>query len=97
MRRRETFKINDVLRLYWKDNPEMYHQMMEARILRLWGEVLGTYVSNCTSNIYIKNRILFVTMTSSIVRSELVSMRKRLVVKLNDQAGSDVIEDIVIK
>jgi hypothetical protein len=97
MIRRNTARLSDVLRLYWKDHPEIYHQMMEARICRLWGELLGKTVIDCTSNTYIKNRTLYVSMTSSVVRSELIAIRKRLVTTLNNNAGSDVIDEIVIR
>ena len=97
MLRRNTAKLSDILRLYWKDNPEIYHQMMEARVCRLWGELLGKTVMQYTSNTYIKNRVLFVSLTSSVVRSELIAIRKQLVIKLNDNAGANIIDDIVIR
>jgi hypothetical protein len=97
MIRRNTAKLSDILRLYWKDNPEIYHQMMEARVCRLWGEVLGQTITQCTSNTYIKNRTLYVSMTSSVIRSELMAIRKKLVTTLNNNAGSDVIDEIVIR
>jgi hypothetical protein len=97
MIRRKTVRLSETLRLFWKDNPELYHKMLEARIQRLWGELLGPSIAQYTTNVYVKNRILYVSMTSSVVRSELVSMRKRLVVMLNKHAGSDVIDDVMIR
>ncbi|MDR2145558.1 MAG: DUF721 domain-containing protein [Tannerella sp.] len=97
MLRRNTLKINDLMRNYWKENPEIYHQMMEARVCRLWGELLGKTVMQYTSNTYIKNRVLFVSLTSSVVRSELIAIRKQLVIKLNENAGTNVIDEIVIR
>jgi hypothetical protein len=97
MIRRNTAKLSDVLRLFWKDNPEIYHQMMEARVCRLWGELLGRKIMHYTSSTYIKNRVLYVSMTSSVIRSELIANRKRLVVTLNNNAGSNVIDEIVIR
>jgi hypothetical protein len=97
MIKRNTVKLNEILRLYWKDNPDIYHQMMEARVCRLWGELLGQTIMQCTSSTYIKNRTLYVTMTSSVIRSELIAIRKRLIVTLNNNAGSDVIDEIVIR
>jgi hypothetical protein len=36
-------------------------------------------------------------MTSSVVRSEMIALRKKLVITLNEHAGSDVIDDVVIR
>ena len=97
MIRRPSEQLKDVLRLFWRDNPELYHQMLEARIERLWGELFGSTVAQATSNIYVKNRVLYVSMTSSVVRSEMLAIRKRLVTTLNKHAGSDVIDEVVIR
>ncbi len=97
MIRQKILRLGETLRAFWKENPELYHKMMEARVQRLWRELFGPEVSRYTSNVYVKNRILFVSMTSSVMRSEMLAMRKRLVKTLNEQAGSDIIDDIVIR
>lgn len=94
MIRKKTERINETLRLFWKDHPELFHKMLEMRVQRLWGELFGPMVAQYTTQLYVKNRILYVSMSSSVVRSELFSMRKRLVATLNEHAGSDVINDI---
>ena len=97
MQRKNTERVGEVLRYFWKDNPEVYHRMLEERVKRLWGELFGPTVAQYTSNVYVKNRILYVSMTSSVLRSEMLSMRQRLVKTLNEKAGSDVIDDVMIR
>jgi len=97
MIRRKTERLNEVLRFFWKDNPELYHKMLEARVQRLWGELFGPSIAQYTTGLYVKSRVLYVSMASSVVRSEMLSMRKRLVATLNEHAGSDVIDDVVIR
>ena len=97
MERRKMERIGNVMQLFWKDNPELYHKMMEARVQRLWGELFGPSIARYTTNVYIKNRTLHVSMTSSVARNEMASMRKRLVTALNKSAGADVIDDVIIR
>jgi len=97
MIRRKTVRLGDTLRLFWQENPELYHHMLEARIERLWSELFGPSIAKYTTNVYVKNRVLYVYMTSSVVRSEMIAMRKRLVITLNEHAGSDVIDDVMIR
>ena len=97
MLRKKTEHVSEMLRLFWKDNPELYHKMLEERVVRLWSEILSPSITRNTTNIYIKNRVLYVSMSSSVMRSELLSMRKRLVMKLNEHAGSNVIDDVMIR
>jgi len=96
MERRKTALLRTSIQSFWRDNPELYHKMLEARVERLWGELFSPF-AQYTSRVYVKNRTLYVSMTSSVVRSELLSMRKQLVSKLNEHAQSNVIDDIVIQ
>ena len=97
MIRRKAVHLGETLRLFWQENPELYHKMLEARVQRLWGELFGPSIVKYTTNVYVKNRVLYVFISSSVVRSELLAMRKRLVITLNEHAGSDVIDDVMIR
>ena len=96
MERRQTEHIGKVMQAFWRENPELYHHMMEARVVRLWGELFGPNIARYTTNVYVKNRTLNVTMSSSVARNEMASMRKRLVKALNKNAGADVIDEVII-
>ena len=97
MIRKKAERLGDSLRSFWDENPELYHKMLEARVQRLWGELFGPTVARSTSSVYVKNRTLYVFMTSSVIRSEMLSVRKKLALTLNKHAGSDVIDDVVIR
>ena len=97
MERRKAVRIGETLKLFWRENPELYHKMLEARVQRLWGELFDPNITQYTTNVYVKNRTLFVTMSSSVARNEMNSIRKHIVKKLNQHAGSDVIDDVMIR
>lgn len=97
MKRRNTQTLGEVLRDFFEDNTELYEKMLEIRVQRAWGEVLGPMVLKYTRNIYVKDRVLYVSLTSSVLRSELTLCRERLVKSLNEYARAVVIRDIVIR
>lgn len=97
MIRKNTQTIGEVLRDFFEDNTELYEKMMEIRIQRAWGEVLGPMVLQYTRIIYVKDRVLYVSLTSAVLRNELLLCRERLVKSLNQYAGSPVIKDLVIR
>lgn len=97
MIRKNTQTIGEVLRDFFEDNTELYEKMMEIRIQRAWGEVLGPMVLQYTRMIYVKDRVLYVSLTSAVLRNELILCRERLVKSLNQYAGSTVIKDLVIR
>ena len=71
-------------------------KLKEARIIASWPELLGP-LARPTDKLYIKNKVLFVNLSSSVIRSELSMMRSALVQRLNEKAGEEVITDIVFR
>lgn len=97
MQRKNTQSIGEVIRDFFEDNTELYEKILEIRVERAWKEVLGPMVLQYTRNIYIRDHILYVSLTSSVLRSELLLCKERLVESLNEYAGAIVIRDIYIR
>ncbi|MDR0750918.1 MAG: DUF721 domain-containing protein [Tannerellaceae bacterium] len=97
MRRKNAQTIGEVLNDFFKENAELRKRILEIRVKRAWGEVLGPMIQQYTRSIYIKNNILYVSLTSSVLRNELTLSRDKLVKSLNDYAGSTVIHTIIIR
>ena len=93
MIRRNAQTLGEAIREFFEDNAEL----LEIRVLRAWGEILGPMVAQYTCNIYVKDKVLYVSLTSSVLRNELVLCRERLVKSLNDYVGSTVIQNIIIR
>ena len=60
-------------------------------------DVVGPAITKYTSNLYIKNQILYVHLTSSVLRQELMMGRDLLVKNLNKQVGAQVIVNIIFR
>ena len=97
MKRNNSQKLGDLLRDFFEENSELYDKMMEIRIQRSWKEVLGPMVMQYTRTVYVRDKEIYVYITSSVLRSELILCREKLVKSLNEYAGSSVIKDIVIR
>lgn len=66
----------------------------EYRLIEAWKDVLGPIASYAT-NLYIKNQVLHVHLTSPALRQNLMMARKQLVDNLNRYVGSQMIVNIV--
>ena len=60
-------------------------------------DVVGETIARYTTNIYIKNQVLYVHLSSSVLRQELMMSRQLLVRNLNAQVGSQVIVNIIFR
>ncbi|MCC8143622.1 MAG: DUF721 domain-containing protein [Tannerellaceae bacterium] len=97
MKRRNAQTLGEVLRDFFEDNTELYEKMIEIRVKRAWGEVLGNMVLQYTRELYVKDRVLYVSLSSSVLRSELLLCRQRLVKSLNEHVGTQALTDIVLR
>ncbi len=96
MRRSKTSNISEIISALLKEQG-LEGKLEETRLISSWEEVLGRSVSKATKNLYIKDKVLFVQLNSSIVRSELMLIRDEIVKRLNERAGKAVIDRIVLK
>jgi hypothetical protein len=96
MRRSNTQNINDIVNQLLKEL-NIDRKIKEIRLINSWGEVLGGGVARATTNIFIKNRVLFVHLKSSVVRNELMMLKSSIIKSLNEKAGENIIDDIVFR
>lgn len=96
MRRSNTQSLSDVLKEYIEKN-RIESKLKEVDVVNSWEELLGKTIAGYTRNIYIRNRILYVEISSSVVKNELFMMREEICRRLNENAGRDVISKIIFK
>lgn len=97
MRRKNTESIGEVLRQYFEENPFIRRKIAESRVITGWKVLLGKSATNYTTSIYLRNGILYVQLSSAVLRSELIMAKEVLKKKLNEYAGMQVIDDIVLR
>ena len=96
MKRINTQTIGTALDDFFSQNPELADKLAEARLINSWKTVLGASISRFTDKLYIKKRTLYVHLTSSILKSEIMMCREQLIIKLNNAAGRNVIDSIIL-
>jgi predicted nucleic acid-binding Zn ribbon protein len=96
MRRSKTISLADAIKDYI-DEMNLGEKLAETSVLSSWEDIVGKAISSRTTRIYIKDHVLFIYLSSSVVRNELMMLRASLRDKLNERAGREVIKDIVLK
>lgn len=67
----------------------------ETHVVAAWPDIVGKSVANRTKELFIRDRKLFLRIESSIIKNELVMMRSQIIQKVNDEAKSALIDDII--
>lgn len=94
MKRNNTELLGDVIRRYLRQEG-LETPLNEYRLVDAWKDVVEPSITRYTTNLYIRRQVLYVHLSSSVVRQELMMAREMLVRNLNAQVGSQVIVDIV--
>lgn len=93
MKRRNAEAVGDVVRLFLRQNG-LETPLNEQRLIDAWPKLLGA-AAKYTTRIYIYNQVLHVSLSSSVLRNELMMRRAALVTELNRLVGATVITNIV--
>ncbi|HIZ92138.1 MAG: hypothetical protein BHV76_07795 [Phocaeicola plebeius] len=96
MKRNNTEQIGDVLRQFLRQQG-LETPLNEYRLVDAWKDVVGPVIARYTTNLFIKNQVLYVSLSSSVIRQELMMGREMLIRNLNAQVGSQVIVNIVFR
>ncbi|MDD3195669.1 MAG: DUF721 domain-containing protein [Paludibacter sp.] len=96
MRRKNTELLGDVIQQFLKQR-KLDKPLYEQRLLSAWPEVLGPNIQAYTSSLSIKNKVLYVSISSSVLRHDLFLSRQQIVESLNKHVGAEVIKEIVFR
>ena len=97
MRKKNSQPFSKAMSDFFEVNNGLKMKLAEYRAVTGWHEVLGEGVSKYTRNVYFKRNILYVNISSAVLRAELLMNKKGLIEKINEYAEMPVIKDIVLR
>ena len=68
-----------------------------VKVQSLWGKTMGVNVNSYTTEIYLKNKTLYVSLSSSVLRQELSYGKQKIITLINDEIGTKIINKIVLR
>lgn len=97
MRRTKPVRIGELWGDFLKESPLIAAKIAEAKLPDFWREVVGDAVASYTMAMNLHKGILYVTVSSSVIRYELLMRRETLRQQLNTKMGFASIKSIIIK
>ncbi len=96
MEKKDAVKIREVISEILKRD-HLDHKMLENRVVRSWEKVIGKTVAKATTQIYMHNGTLYLSINSSVMRNELLMLKDRIMLALNNEVGHQIVTAIVIR
>ena len=67
----------------------------QKQLISSWEKIMGPAVANRTTQLQFRDKKLFVYLNSASLREELFSEREKIKNLLNEEAGAEIVEEIV--
>ena len=96
MRKKNTESLRDVLRQVLREQ-NLDVKLDDKHIIEAWPVVLGQNISEYTTELSVKNRTLYVSLSSAVLRHDLFLSRHEIKTALNQHIGKEVVTAIVFR
>ena len=96
MRRNGVNSLESILKKIL-NKPKLKKKFEETEVLNQIEEILGDNLKCYISNKYIKSGILYIHLSSSVLRNELIFQKEYIIDRINKNLDKKIVKDIVLK
>lgn len=96
MKRTQAQPIGELLDRLFK-SPDIAAKIAEGSLPHIWREVVGEKVGSATRQVRFVRGTLYVHISSSILRNELMMQRHALAISINNKLGTPLVQSVVIQ
>ncbi|MBQ3382425.1 MAG: DUF721 domain-containing protein [Bacteroidales bacterium] len=96
MKKQSSVKLGDLLKDYLSDIGKS-QGILGARVVRCWDETMEENVRKATSSRFFKDGVLYVTISSSIIRTIVSRRSKSIIYLLNKSLGGMYVKSLVLR
>ncbi len=89
------YSLKDTIKAFLREN-NLEEKILQVKLKASWEKLVGKTISDHTTNLYLKNRKLFVSFDSAVIKDELSYAKSKMIQTLNQELGEDVIDEIRI-
>lgn len=79
------------------DNGSLNSGLNNIKVQSLWKKTMGVNVNSYTTEIQLKNKTLYVSLSSSVLRQELSYGKEKIIAIVNKEIGKKIITKIVLR
>lgn len=88
--------ISDVLKQFIEVN-KLESGMDKIDVEQAWKNLMGNGVNTYTKEVALKGTILYVSLTSAVLREELSYGKDKIIKMINEEMGKEVVKSIVLR
>ena len=88
-------EIKNLLNIFLKKN-KLERGLLDLEVKKVWHELMENGVSNYTSDVSLKNKTLYIKLSSPALKEELSYGKEKLIRLINERFEKIIVEKIVL-
>lgn len=94
-RRNDHISLSEALRAFTEEN-NLKQGLKKLDVRDAWKNLLGPGVATYTQEVHLKDKTLYVTLTSSVLREELGYGKSKIISMINEELGEEAVKELVL-
>lgn len=95
-RKNEEMKLSDLLKSFVDEN-KLEKGLNQVKIRDVWNSQMGPAIEKYTTGMKLKSGVLYVQLSSSVLREELSYGKEKIIRILNEEMGEEIISKLVLR
>jgi len=95
-RKNTNLHLGEALKEFIKEN-KLQKGMDVVDVRQAWKNLMGVGVNNYTAAVELRNNILYVSLTSSVLREELSHGTSKIIKMINEEIGKEVVKKLILR
>ncbi|TXE09911.1 DUF721 domain-containing protein [Seonamhaeicola algicola] len=95
-RHSEHISIKDALKEFVESN-KLDKGLNKVNVADAWAKLMGNGVNNYTTAITLQNEILYVQLSSSVLREELSYGKQKIITLINEELGKEIVKKLILR
>ena len=91
------FPIKDVLKKWVNTQQGAERKLNQVKVEEVWVELMGAKISEYTSKVILRRDILILYINSAPLKQELSYSKDKIVRRMNEKLGEDIIKEVIVK
>ncbi len=96
MKRENTQLISVIIKEYIKE-AQLEDGLLRVKIFKVWDLIVGETGSRATTNKFFKDGILYCTVNSSMIRTQLYYRSEDIVAQMNKMLSGNYVSKLILK
>ena len=91
----EHMKMSEVLKEFVEAN-KLQTGLDKVNVKQAWKDIMGNGVNSYTEKVLLKRDVLYVHLSSAVLREELSYGKEKIITLMNEALGKDLIKKLVL-